>query len=223
MWFSARLFLSPELEKKIIYVMIRFLPKVKRLYILDCNFVILWRDMNLKALYKNTKKGDEKSEDKLFQYLSERFGQFAHRRIWDEENAKEIVQEALMLIAKEYRSISFNTSFQAWAYKVLDNKILNYIKKRRQRGDRVVTVADVSEVGNMTIDADPELRTSLLECLKKVGKASRRHARILDLHYLGYKTKEICDRLKLSSNGFYIILHRARKMLEICLETGKVK
>ncbi len=179
--------------------------------------------MNLNDLHKKAETGDKKAEDKLFQYLSERFGQFANRRIWDKENARETAQEALMLIAKEYRSISFNTSFQAWAYKVLDNKILNYIKQKRQRGDRVITVADIGEVGSAMINADPNLRIRLLECLKEVGKANRRHARILDLHYLGYKTKEICERLKLSSNGFYIILHRARKMLEICLDTGEVK
>ncbi len=182
-----------------------------------------WRKMNLNDLYKNAETGDKKAEDKLFKYLLERFGQFANRRIWDKENAKEVAQEALMLIAKEYKSISFEISFQAWAYKVLDNKILNYIKKRRQRGDTVVTVADVCEVGSKTIDVDPGFKTKLLDCLKKVGKANRRHARIIDLHYLGYKTKEICERLKLSSNGFYIVLHRARKMLEQCLETGEVK
>ena len=179
--------------------------------------------MNLNDLYKNSESGDKKAEDKLFQYLSERFEQFAKRRIWDQENAKEIAQDALMLIAAEYKSISFEISFQAWAYKVLDNKILNYIKKKRQRGDRVVTVADVGDIGNGLTDADPILRRQLLDCLRKVGQVNRRHARIIDLHYLGYKTKEICDRLKLSSNGFYIILHRARKMLEKCLETGEVK
>ena len=179
--------------------------------------------MNLNDLYKNAESGDKKAEDKLFQYLSERFGLFANRRIWDKENAKEIAQDALMLIAGEYKSISFEISFQAWAYKVLDNKILNYIKQRRQRGDRVITVADVNEIGGKDIETDPELRNQLLDCLKKVAKVNRRHARIIDLHYLGYKTKEICERLKLSSNGFYIILHRARKMLEKCLETGEVK
>jgi RNA polymerase sigma factor (sigma-70 family) len=179
--------------------------------------------MNLNDLYKNAETGDKGAEDKLFRYLSERFEQFANRRIWNEENAKEIAQEALMLIAVEYKSISFEISFQAWAYKVLDNKILNYIKKKRQRGDKVVTVADMSEIGSAEIEVDSDLRAQLLDCLKKVGKVNRRHARIIDLHYLGYKTKEICERLKLSSNGFYIILHRARKMLEKCLETGEVK
>jgi len=179
--------------------------------------------MQINDLYKNAQSGDKRAEDKLFQHLSERFEQFANRRIWDKENAKEIAQDAIMLIASEYKSISFDISFQAWAYKVLDNKILNYIKQRRQRGDKVISVADVGEVGTANFKVDPNLRLRLLDCLKKVGQANRRHARIIDLHYLGYKTNEICERLKLSVNGFYIILHRARKMLEKCLETGELK
>ncbi len=178
--------------------------------------------MNLNELHTKAKSGDKKAESDLFIYLSERFEQFANRRIWDKENAREVAQEALLVIAKEYISLSVEVSFQAWAYKVLDNKILSYIKKKRQRGDRVVTVSDVSKVGRVIVDEDPALRSKLLECLKLVSRANSRHARILALHYLGYKTREICGRLKLSSAGFYTILHRARKMLERCLETGEI-
>ena len=70
------------------------------------HFAMLRRDMNLNELHKNAESGDRKAEGELFQYLSERFEQFANRRIWDKENAKEVAQEALMLIAQEYKSIS---------------------------------------------------------------------------------------------------------------------
>jgi len=179
--------------------------------------------LDINRLHNEAVSGETTAEEKLFKSLLERFEQFTHHRIWDKEDARDIAQEAVMLIAKEYKSLSFEISFQAWAYKVLDNKILSYIKKRRQRGDRVVTVADMTIIGAQAEEADYRLRTKLLDCLKKIGRLNRRHARIIDLHYLGFDTVEICKKLELSSNGFYIILHRARKMLEICLETGEVK
>ncbi len=179
--------------------------------------------MNINDRYNEALSGDKNAENRLFQYLSERFEQFAHHRIWDEEDARDVAQEAMALIAREYKSIRIDISFIAWAYKVLDNRILSYIKKKGQRGDKVVTVEDVSLAGNVHINMDTGLRTKLLDCLKKVGISNRRHARILSLHYQGYNTDEICRRLKVTRNGFYITLSRARKILEICLSTGKVE
>jgi len=179
--------------------------------------------LDINALYRDAIAGEKEAENKLFSHLSERFGHFLHRRIWNEDDAQEILQETLMLIAKEYRSIGIEKSFLAWAYKLLDYKILGYIKGKKKRGERVVQVADVSMTADSAMEFDPKVRMMLLDCLGKIGKLNRRYARIIDLHYLGFNTVEICLRLKLSTNGFYIILHRARKMLEICLETGEVK
>lgn len=179
--------------------------------------------MNISVLYEEALTGDRTAENKLFQFLSERFEQFAHHRIWDEEDARDVAQEAIIIVAREYKSIQFEKSFLAWAYKVLDNRILSYIKKKKQRGDKVVTVEDASLIGDVQINMNPDLRTKLLDCLKRVGATNRRHSRILNLHYQGYNTDEICYRLKMTKNGLYILLSRARKNLEKCLNTGKVE
>ena len=179
--------------------------------------------MNINELHKEAVTGNKTAENKLFQYLAERFEQFAHHRIWNAEDAEDIAQEALALIAREYKSIDFQTSFAAWAYKVLDNRILGHIKKKKQRGDKVITVEDVRLLGDISITINPQLQSRLLDCLKKVGDFNRRHARILGLHYQGYNADEICDRLRMTKNGLYTTLSRARSMLEICLETGALK
>lgn len=179
--------------------------------------------LNINQLHKDAAAGDKTAEYRLFHFLSERFEQFAHHRIWDTEDARDVVQDAMVSIAREYRSIGFEVSFLAWAYKVLDNRILAYIRRRKQRGDRVVTVEDVRLLGDVPIDINPALQARLLDCLKKVGNINRRHARILGLHYQGYSTDEICARLSMTKNGLYIALSRARTMLEVCLETGRVE
>jgi DNA-directed RNA polymerase specialized sigma24 family protein len=43
------------------------------------------------------------------------------------------------------------------------------------------------------------------------------------MRYQGYNTEEICEKMGLSRNGIYILLSRARKMLENCLKTGEIK
>ena len=171
--------------------------------------------MSINALYLNTQTGGRSAEEILFKNLSERFLQFANHRIWDKLDAEEIVQEALSVIARDYKGIEFETSFSAWAYKVLDNRILSYIKKKQRVGKSEQLIENAAYTG--TVKPNPELRIRLLNCLSLIHGANRRHARILNLSYQGFLADEICEKMNLTKNSFYIVLHRARKALEACL------
>ena len=178
--------------------------------------------MKLDELFRKTVNGDASSEEDLFRRLSVSFHVIAQHKIWDKSEAEEIVQNALMTVAQKYRSLSTDVSFGGWAYKVLNNKVLDYIKsKKTAKGQAVEVQIDCS---NLSVDdPDPILKSKLLECLRKIGKANKYHARILNLHYQGYTTKEICERMGLKPNNLYVRLSRARSLLELCLEKGDVK
>jgi RNA polymerase sigma-70 factor (ECF subfamily) len=124
-----------------------------------------------------------------------------------------------MTIAKKYREMEFTTSFAAWAYKVLNHKILDYFKAKRVRVEAQARMVDEKKPDVMS-QPDPALKRQLLMCLKEVSGANSRHARILNLHYQGYTTDEICRKLDLKPGNFYVVLSRARSMLELCLEKG---
>lgn len=159
----------------------------------------------------------------MLRALSERLKQFALHRIWNPEDAKDVAQEAMLSIVQEYKQIEFTTSFSAWAYKVLDNRILDYLKRKQLRQRKQESLTDGDELHDLRPDLDPDLRHRLLDCLRKVCDANSRYARIINLHYQGYGTVEICGRMKMTKNTLYIALHRARKMLELCLSTGDIE
>jgi RNA polymerase sigma-70 factor (ECF subfamily) len=154
--------------------------------------------------------------------LSERFHVIARYRVSDQQEIDDIVQEALLAVAKKYASIDLHSGFALWAAKVLNNRILRYFRARQRRPASLDPSSDVATpAGKQEIDQD--FRSRLLDCLAKVSARNRRHARILNLHYLGYTTEEICEKLELSRNGLYVILHRVRVMLKGCLDTGELK
>jgi len=180
--------------------------------------------VDINALYSVASRGDHQAEERLFEGLSARFRLFVRQRIRSQADAEEVVQDALMTIYKEYRGIDYTTSFSAWAYKVLDNRILGCIQKRKRENGRIETGANRDAVQVEARDSStPGLKQRLLECLQKIGSRNIRYARILNLHYQGYRTNEICDRLSMKPETFYSILSRARSLLEICLEKGDVK
>ena len=171
-------------------------------------------------LHSRALLGDSDAEKQLFSFLTGRFLTFAHQKVWNNEDAEEIIQNALATVAAEYKTIEIESSFAAWAHKVLEYKFLAYLQtKKRQKGRNVPIDNTEYESGGWT--PEPGLKMHLLDCLNKVGRTSRRYARILNLHHLGFTREEICDRLDLTRNQSYAVMSRARAMLRDCLEKGE--
>lgn len=177
--------------------------------------------MDLESLYISARKGNSGAEKQLFEALLVRFRLIAHHRIRNDDTADEAVQEALAVVAREYRDTAIHTSFAAWACKVLDNRILASL--RAAQVERKRAVADPAGYPVVADgDISPAVKRRLMNCLEKVGRMNRRYSRILNLRHQGYGTEEICRRLGISAGNCYVLLARARKMLEACLKKGSV-
>ncbi len=178
--------------------------------------------MTINTLHNDVISGNESTESELFKALGARFQLFVQQKVWDRQDAEEIVQDALLTVAEKYRGIDFETSFSAWAHKVLMNKILHYFRTKSGQERRFVGLEEsISPAVNGDIDSDVESR--LLSCIRKMTVANNRFARMLNFHYQGYTVVEICGKLSLSRTNFYSILSRARSMLETCLEKGELR
>jgi RNA polymerase sigma-70 factor (ECF subfamily) len=178
--------------------------------------------MDTNSLYDKARSGDRESREELFGRLSARFRLFAERRIGSTADAEQVVQDALLIVLKKYESVRIETSFAAWAHKVLEFEVLRYYKRTGTRERRFGEYLEQQQDSTQA-DPDPTLKARLLDCLAKVGKHNQRYARILNLHYQGYGTREICERLQVTENHSYVLLSRARNLLTTCLESGKTE
>lgn len=177
--------------------------------------------MNINSYYKIALGGKQADEERLFDSLSVIFRLIVHQKVQNREDAKEIIQESLLMIAKNYRKTKFKVSFSAWAYKILKNEIARYYKNKVRRG---VTTDESSLESDTEFswNPDPMLEPRLLECLKEICKSNKRYARILNLKYQGYESSDICRKLGITANNLYVIVLRGRSMLKHCLETRGV-
>ena len=176
--------------------------------------------MTINSLHNAVVNGDKSAEALLFKTLSARFQLFVQQKVWDALDAEEIVQDALMTVAEKYKGIDFETSFAAWAHKVLTNKMLHYFRTKSGQERRFVGFEE-SITPALTADLNPDLEQRLLKCLRTITVSNNRFARMLNFHYQGFSVQEICKRLELSRTNFYSILSRARSMLEKCLHKGE--
>jgi RNA polymerase sigma-70 factor (ECF subfamily) len=178
--------------------------------------------MNVNDLHERTQTEDKAAEEELFKVLSARFHLFIRQKVLNKQDVEEIVQNALTAILENYKGISFKVSFAAWAQRILENKLTDYYRSKRRHKDRFQEFT-ASETTADSGDPDPDFKNTLLDCLKKVNAANKRHARVLTLRYQGFRIDEICEKLGLTKNNCYSVLSRARSMLELCLEKGDVK
>jgi len=179
-------------------------------------------DLSINSLHKEVLDGVSGSEERLFARLSDSFRIFAQQRIWSAQDAEDIVQDALATVVDKHKSIRFETSFSAWAYRILENKVLEYYRYKRTRESKFEQIARERSRAEQS-DPDPTLQRRLLQCLRKIGAANPRYARVLNLQYQGYETQDICDKLGVTRNGLYILLSRARSMLKLCLQKGDIE
>jgi RNA polymerase sigma factor (sigma-70 family) len=178
---------------------------------------------DLNDLYQQYRAGNESLEDELLTALLARFRLFVRRRIKDTDDAEDVVQVALVAICAELKNLEITTSFAAWAYKVLNNRIMAYLKDKSRIEKRSVSMSEQGVADNVHSPAyDPDYKRILLNCLGKIGQANIRFARGLNLKSQGYTVEEICKRLSVTPTNFYTIIKRARKMLELCIEKGGV-
>ncbi len=159
--------------------------------------------------------GDKAAEEELFHELLVRFRHFAAHRFGDEE-ADEIAQRACVTILKKYRTEVFSVGFGAWAYGVLRMTIQRYIRDRGRLFDRSARMAERAK-SPRTEAPHPMLKRYLLECIRLLARSYPRYSRIVNLHYQGYDTGEICERLRINREQYYVYIGRGRSLLRNCL------
>jgi len=178
--------------------------------------------MDIDTLFNEYLAGNEKSEKILFQYLRVKFLIITNQRVCNKQVAEDIVQETLMTIIKKCKQAQFEAGFSAWAYKILEYKTLNHIRDSKSRDSKLHQLSYYNNNDKPSYFADDiELKRKLSKCLRKIYKANIRYARILSLFYQGFSAEEISEQLEITNNNFYVILSRARSMLEYCLKTGE--
>jgi RNA polymerase sigma-70 factor (ECF subfamily) len=168
-------------------------------------------------LVEKAKAGDKSAEAEIYKYLFVRFKFLAKRRMRSDDY-EDLAQEACMTVLEKYKTQEFEISFTAWAYGVLRMKIGNWLQAQKRPSGQTESL---DEAYSMAADPeiDPDLKRFLIECIKIIAGSYNRYARVMVLNYQGYSSGEVCERLKISINNYYVVMNRGRAMLRDCLSS----
>jgi RNA polymerase sigma-70 factor (ECF subfamily) len=162
---------------------------------------------------------------------------FARLQLRDDATAEDAVQEALAAALSNQKSFGNRAQLKTWVFGILKNKIVDIIRERIRSPSASHSVEEISEHayddlfnedGFWQDDArpsswgDPETSFSSQQfwqvfeiCLTRLPETTARVFMMREM--LGFETDEICKELAISSTNCWVVLHRARMGLRLCL------
>ncbi len=166
---------------------------------------------------------------------------FALMRLRDEPLAEDMVQETLLSAIQSLANYGGKSTERTWLTGILKHKIIDYYRKNSKLVQFTDEDMDLSQFdhyfkradewdGHWTIPLRPveitETPEKILErsefwevlngCLSALPE---RVARVFALREMNDMTsEEICEVFSLSANNFWVIMHRARMQLRMCVE-----
>ncbi|MHB1098173.1 MAG: sigma-70 family RNA polymerase sigma factor [Burkholderiales bacterium] len=158
---------------------------------------------------------------------------FARIQLRDDSAAEDAVQEALAAALSNRKSFESRSRLKTWVFGILKNKIVDIIRDRI-RSPSVEEIPEhayddlFDENGRWQEDTrpadwgNPEKSASngqfwqIFElCLTRLPENAARIFMMREM--LGLETEEICKELGISSTNCWVVLHRARMGLRLCL------
>lgn len=136
---------------------------------------------------------------------------FAQRLLKDDEEAKDIVQEAMIRVWNKRDEMHTYLNMEAWCMRVVRNLSLDRMKSKQYNSDSLDNTYNLSTSG-----ANPEQKTEIDDTMEKIhdfiAGLPNKQKQVIQLRDIeGFSYKEIGDILNLDANNVKVNLFRARK------------
>lgn len=136
---------------------------------------------------------------------------FALRFLRDEEEAKDIVQEAMIRVWKKREDIHTYQNMEAWCMTIVRNLSLDRIKSKQFNAENLDKTYDLSD-RTISPDRSTELEDTMENIHHFIANLPEKQRQIIQLRDIeGFSYQEIGKILNLDANNVKVNLFRARK------------
>ncbi len=180
----------------------------------------------LKTLYKNIHqevidrcmKGDEKAQFQLYKVYYKAMYSVSLRILNNEVEAEDVMQEAFLKAFRKIKTYKGEVSFGAWLKKIVVNRSLDYLKKRK------VHFEEVNERTTQIPEFQVEAKEVDVQAIKDAIQSLPDGYRVVLSLYLieGYDHEEISQILGISNSASRTQLLRAKNKLRELLKGKEI-
>jgi RNA polymerase sigma-70 factor, ECF subfamily len=141
-----------------------------------------------------------------------RLERFIRRRVPDEQNAQDILQEVFLKVHLHIDTLRDEQRLESWVYQIARNAIADYYRGRREES----ALPDTLLLSTAEEDALDDVVRELLPCVRAMVDSLPDEYRkaLLLTEYEGLTQKEMGEQLGLSFSGAKSRVQRAREKLK---------
>lgn len=152
---------------------------------------------------------------------------YAYYRVSNREQALDLVQDTFLSAVEANDQFKKQSSMKTWLFSILNNKIIDFYRKKYTKTTHKEKLV-FNEKGHWANPSDESLPTpeQLLQN-KELGEIIQqcisllpsKHAAVFKLKHLKQeKTERICKELSISTSNYWTMMHRARILLQQCIQ-----
>lgn len=175
-------------------------------------------NINLKIhapLIEESKQGNRKAQFSLYNLYSKAMFNLAYRIMNNREDAEDILQESFVDCFRNIDSFRFESTFGAWLKKIVINRCINQLKKKK------IDLTLCEDVPTNLYDEDDETTYDTSKIYKGIEKLPDGYRTILTLYLLeGYDHSEISQILRITESTSKSQYSRAKEKLRYILQNN---
>ena len=166
-------------------------------------------------LIEECRKGSSKAQFRLYNLYSKAMYNLAYRILNNREDAEDILQEAFVECFRNISSFRFESTFGAWLKKIVVNKCINHIKKKK------IDLTLCETLPPVIYEEDEEVTYDTGKIFKSIEKLPDGFRIILTLYLLeGYDHSEISQILGITESTSKSQYSRAKEKLRNLLSSN---
>lgn len=168
---------------------------------------------NLELYIKKCVDNDREGQQKIYQLFSPILYGICIKYMKNEEDAKDVFQEAFILVFQKINQYRFEGSFEGWLKRIFINKLIETLNKKK----RGMTFLDISYVKDLSLEEE-EIELSQIsqeKLLAFIQNLPDQYRMVFNLFvFEKMKHKEIADLLHISEGTSKSNLNRAKSKLQ---------
>jgi RNA polymerase sigma-70 factor (ECF subfamily) len=186
---------------------------------------------NVEAAFKNLhqdlldgcKEGDQKAQFQIYKLYYKAMYNTSLRIVNDPMEAEDIMQESFLSAFEKIETYSGTVSFGAWLKKIVINRSLDYLNKRKAVFEDIESHVGIKDDSYEETARNEEIDVRVEEVKGAIDRLPDGYRVILSLYLLeGYDHDEIADILSITSSTSRSQLSRAKQKLIMELKGNEI-
>lgn len=162
-------------------------------------------ETEFKNLINKAQSGDRIAYAEFLQGLNSFLKNYLRKRIFDQNEVDEVVQEILVAVHKSLHTYDAEKSFMGWFLAIAEYKIIDYIRSLKKQSNSV----DLNSIAHFIAvsSSDSDLKIDIERAINSLSPRERNVLTLIKVD--GQSIHEVAKQLNLTEANTKVIAHRA--------------